>query len=514
MRLTQGLCRAVQVRPNAIATIDGDIRRTWRETGERVARFGTALRALGVHEGDRVAVLANNCTGFYEAYFAIFWAGGVIVPFNTRLAGPELQFQLDDAGATVVLFGQEFAHVASDLKLAGTTRRIFIGLDGAEDPADHGFEQLIAKTQAGQEVCRDDDDLAGIFYTGGTSGLPKGVMLKHRNLAAMAVNLIMAVKIDEDCVNLHAAPMFHLADIGTFMTTMVAGTHVFVRQLNEEKILQLIERHRITHIFTVPAVIDRLAKHPRLAGTDLSSLHVLGYGGSPIPRGTYDLARANFPNVNFVQGFGLTEMGAHTFLGPRYHHPGADPEKMKSAGRACFGYEVKIVDKNGMELPRRQVGEIVGRGDNVMVGYWHRPDETALVLRDGWLHTQDVGFMDEDGFVYVTDRLRDMIVTGAENVYSIEVENVLSKHPAVDECAVIGVPDERWGERVHAVIVPKAGYSIDLQSADTFCRKEIAGYKCPKSIELRTQPLPRTAAGKILKRELRDPHWEGQERAV
>lgn len=514
MRLTQGLCRAVQVRPDGIATIDGERRRSWREIGERVARFAGALRTLGISPGDRVAILAHNCDAFYEAYFAIFWAGAVIVPLNTRLARQELQLQLDDAGAKAVLFGAEFERTVSELKRAATAACVYIGLDGAVAPAEHGFEHLMAVSARVEEIVRRDEDLAGIFYTGGTSGLPKGVMLTHRNLAAMAVNLIMAVKIDEDCVNLHCAPMFHLADIGTFMTTMVAGTHVFVRQLNEEKILQLIARHHITHVFTVPAVIDRMAKHANAATANISSLRVLGYGGAPMPLGTYDIARKRFPDVDLVQGFGLTEMGAHTFLGPRHHRPAADPEKLKSAGQTCFGYETRIVDANGAEVPRRTVGEIVGRGDNVMAGYWNRPEETARALRDGWLHTQDAGFMDEEGFVYITDRLRDMIVTGAENVYSIEVENVVSRHPAVEECAVIGVPDERWGERVHAIVVPKAGAQLDLKTLDAFCREQIAGYKCPKSLDMRTQPLPRSAAGKVLKRELREPFWQGRDRAV
>ncbi len=513
MRLTQGLCRAVQVRPGGVATIDGERRRTWLEVSDRIARFAGALQCLGVNPDDRVAILAHNCDAFFEAYFAIFWAGGVIVPLNTRLTRQELQMQLDDAGAKIVLFGAEFARTAEELKRSAGIE-VFIGLDDSQAPADHGFNDLIAQHPAIEETVRHETDLAGIFYTGGTSGLPKGVMLTHRNLAAMAVNLIMAAKLDEDCVNLHCAPMFHLADIGTFMTTMVGGTHVFVRRLTEEKILELIERHGITHAFTVPVVIDRLAKHPRAAAADLSSLRLLGYGGAPMPAGTYDIARRRFPSVDFVQGFGLTEMGAHTFLGARHHRPGADPEKLKSAGQVCFGYEIKIVDRSGTELPRRAIGEIIGRGDNVMAGYWKRPAETAEALRDGWLHTQDAGFMDEDGFVYVTDRLRDMIVTGAENVYSVEVENVLSRHASVEECAVIGVPDERWGERVHAIVVPKAGAQPDLETLDAHCRQHIAAYKCPKSLELRMQPLPRNAAGKVLKRELRQPYWEGRDRAV
>jgi long-chain acyl-CoA synthetase len=515
MRLTQGLCRALQVRPDGIATIDGDRKRSWQEVADRVARFAAALRTLGRRAGDRVAVIAHNCDAFYQAYFAIFWAGAVIVPLNTRLALPELRFQVEDADVSALLFGAEFAGVAQELQRSTQHVRHYIGLDAEASAGDEeSFSGLIAAHSPGDEVVRANEDLAGIFYTGGTTGLPKGVMLTHRNLSAMAMNLIMATKIDEDCVNLHSAPMFHLADIGTFMTTMVAGTHVFARRLDEQLMLQLIERHAVTHVFTVPAVIDRMAKHPLAASANLSSLKLLGYGGAPMPSGTYDIARQRFPDVDFVQGFGMTEMGAHTYLGPRQHRPGADPERLKSAGQACFGYEIRVVDPSGKPLGPRQMGEIIGRGDNVMAGYWNRPEETAHVLREGWMYTQDVGFVDEDGFLYITDRLKDMIITGGENVYSIEVENVVSRHPAVDECAVIGIPDETWGERVHAVVVLKAGSAVELEPLRAYCREHIAGYKCPRSMEVRSKPLPRSAAGKVLKRELRELYWAGRTRNV
>ena len=512
MRLTQTLKRAVLVRPDHVATIDGDRTRTWREVEDRVARLSGALRGLGVKEGDRVAVLANNCDAYYEAYFAILWSGACIVPLNTRLAPAETRFQLQDAGATVMLFGEEFAGVAAELKpqLPGITA--WIGMDGPAGPADHGFEALITGAPPAVEVERKADDLAGIFYTGGTTGLPKGVMLTHRSLSAMAVNLTMSLKVDETIVNLHSAPMFHLADIGTFMATMVGGTHVFVRRLDESVMLDLIERWGITHIFTVPAIIDRLARHPK--GDIARGLKVLGYGGAPMPLGAYDVARARFPEVDFVQGFGMTEMGAHTFLEAKHHRPGADPEKMKSVGQPCYGYEIMIVDPEGNEVPRRTLGEIVGRGDNMMVGYWNRPEETARALKDGWMWSGDAGFMDEEGFVYITDRYKDMIVSGGENVYSIEVENVVSRHPSVIECAVIGVPDETWGERVHAIVVLKPGETLDLDGLAAHCRAEIAGYKTPRSLQLLDQPLPRSAAGKVLKTELRAPWWGGRERKV
>jgi|SRR5215217_747376 len=508
MRLTQTLRRAVLVRPDATATIDGDRVRTWRQVHDRVRRLSGALRGLGVKEGDRVAILANNCDAYFEAYFGILWSGAVIVPLNTRLAPAETKFQLEDAGVTVMLFGEEFAETASILKPQLPGIGAWIGMDGADASADHALEDLIARGELVPEIMRKAEDLAGIFYTGGTTGLPKGVMLSNRSLSAMAVNLTMSLKVDETIVNLHSAPMFHLADIGTFMATMVGGAHVFVRKLDENVMLDLIERWNITHIFTVPAIIDRLARHPK--GGIARKLKVLGYGGAPMPMGTYDVARARFPEVDFVQGFGMTEMGAHTFLSAEHHRPGADPEKMKSVGQPAYGYEIMIVDEAGNEVPRRTLGEIVGRGDNMMIGYWNRPEETAKALRDGWMWSGDAGFMDEAGFVYITDRFKDMIVSGGENVYSIEVENVLSRHPAVVECAVIGVPDDKWGERVHAVVVLKAGETLELEALSAHCRAEIAGYKTPRSLQVLDAPLPRSAAGKVLKTELRAPWWDGR----
>ncbi len=509
MRLSQPLCRAVRVNPTGRATIDGERVRDYRTLADRVTRLASGLAGLGVNTGDRVAILANNCDTFLELYYAVVWMGAVVVPLNTRLAAKEIAFQLEDAGVRVVCFGREYIPMVAILRQNGPSDRVYVAMDEEGVPGGRDIASLIAASEPMGEVSGSSNDLAGIFYTGGTTGLPKGVMLSHNNLHCMASSLIMALKVDERCVNLHAAPMFHLADIGLFMTTMVAGQHVLTRKLSEDLILDLIARWGITHIFTVPAVIDRLAKHPRAATTELSSLMVLGYGGAPMPMGTYVAARARFPQTDFVQGYGMTEMAASTLLGPECHRPGADPAKLNSVGKVIYGYELRIVDPEGQEVPPGQMGEIVGRGDNVMLGYWNRPAETAAALRDGWMHTQDGGYIDEQGFIYITDRLKDMIITGGENVYSIEVESVLSTHPLVDECAIIGVPDSQWGERVHGIIVPKDKDAVDLESVTAFMRERIAAYKCPKTFEVRRAPLPRNAAGKILKTELRN-HYAAQ----
>jgi len=426
-----------------------------------------------------------------------------MVPLNTRLTPRELAFQLCDAGVRVLFYGGEFADVAADLLAQGTVSTL-IALDPGVGPTGHSLAALIASNECAEEAYSEGSALAGIFYTGGTTGLPKGVMLSHGALRAMAENLLMQIVFVKGDVNFHAAPMFHLADIGTLFATMAGGTHVFRRTFDADVILADIARYCVTHCFTVPTVIERMCRSLLVGSLDLSSLRYLGYGGASMPAASIALARERFPHAGLLQGYGQTEFPAATFLSPAAHLIGADETKLRSCGQVCYGYDIRIVDDAGKEVPRGTVGEIVGRGENMMSGYWRRPEETAEVLRDGWIHTRDAGFMDDEGYVYITDRLKDMIVSGAENIYSIEVENALSWHPAVLETAVIGVPDQKWGERVHAVVVIKRDVAApDGRELADFCRQRIAGYKVPKSFEFRDEALPRSAAGKILKGKLR-----------
>lgn len=499
MELSQLVRRAVQVNARGIATVDGDTRRTWAQEGDRIARLAAGLAARGVGEGDRVAILGGNSVHYWEALFALFQLGAVAVPLNTRLTAAELAYQLGDAGAVMLLAGTGFGDMAQSLRVGALQ-----ALVGIEDQVlDVALETLIADHQPRAEFAMGDDRLAGIYYTGGTTGLPKGVMLSHRNLYAMASNLVMHLKVDCHSVVLHSAPMFHLADFASFVATMVAGTHVVIPRFDDETMLHAIADARVTHTFTVPLMIDRIARHPRLAEFDISSLKVLGYGGAPMPRGTYEHARATFPQIEFCQGFGMTEMPAHTFLDMEAHRDPPESPRLRSAGQAGYLYEVRICDREGRTLPPGQFGEIAGRGDNVMMGYWNRPEETAAVLRDGWMFTGDAGFIDEDGNVTITDRFKDMIVTGGENVWTIEVENVVSRFPGVLECAVIGLPDTKWGERVHAIVGMGPDGQFDEAAFDAHCREGLAGYKRPRSVEVVRQPLPRSGAGKILKRALR-----------
>ena len=492
MRVTNALVRACRLAPDAPAAIDEDRSYTWREIADNVSRMAGELARRGIEPGAKVAVLANNGIPFFMAWYAVPWSGAVIVPLNTRLALAELDFQLRDAQVSLLLHDADFAAQAEELLAKGSVAQI-MATDGAFDAC----EPLAEYEGKGA--------LAGIFYTGGTTGLPKGVMLSHSNLTAMAMNLLAHMDFQSGDVLFHAAPMFHLADIGTLFGTMACGVHVFRKILDPATMIEDFAAHGVTHCFTVPVMIERLTAEAAARDLNLSGLQYLGYGGSPMAAASLDKARAQFPGVRFIQGYGQTEFPAATFLSPEDHSPDADPALLRSCGRACYGYDIRIVDEAGKEVPRGTVGEIVGRGDNMMMGYLERPEETAETLKNGWIYTRDAGWMNDDGYIFITDRLKDMIVTGAENVYSIEVENALSYHPAIIESAVIGLPDPKWGERVHAILVVSAGSPLPSdQDLRKHCRERIAGYKIPKTFEYRTELLPRSAAGKILKRELRD----------
>jgi acyl-CoA synthetase (AMP-forming)/AMP-acid ligase II len=505
MHLTQGLHRALQATPDGTATVFGDRVRTFAEHGDRISRFAGALRDLGIRGGDRVAILALNSDRYAEYLLAVPWADAVLNPVNIRWSPVEIAYSLNDSGTTVLLIDDAFAPMAPVLREAvpGLTTLIHCG-DGPTPEGMLGYEDLVAASAPVADARRGGDNLAGLFYTGGTTGFPKGVMLTHRNLVTSALGTVATGQLlGPGSRFLHAAPMFHLADLAAWAgQVLLGGRQVMIPFFEPTAVLGAIEKHGVTDILLVPTMIQMLADHPAVGDHDLSSLRRLLYGGSVISAGVLERTRRALPGVRLTQAYGMTELApVATLLWPDDHHG----ERLRSAGRAAPHAEVEVVAADGTTAPAGTVGEIRVRGDNVMIGYWHRPEETAAVLRDGWMHTGDAGYLDADGFLYVVDRLKDMIITGGENVYSAEVENALGQHPAVRSAAVIGLPDERWGEAVHACVVTAPGSTVATADLQAFLRERIAGYKVPRSIDFLDE-LPISGAGKVLKRVLRDSH--------
>ncbi|WP_031469848.1 acyl-CoA synthetase [Sciscionella sediminilitoris] len=513
MYLTQSLHRALQQAPDAPFTLCGPRTRTAAESAERVARLGGALRELGVKPGDRVAMLAFNSDRFHEYLLGCWWIGAVVNPVNIRWAPPEIRYSLEQSGTRILLVDDAFLPTAE--KLRGDLDTVIYCGDQQTPDGLLTYEALLSAADAVEDGRYGGDTLAGVFYTGGTTGFPKGVMLSHANMITSALGTqAMGPLTAPGHRMLHAAPMFHLAALAAWNTQMlVGGSHVFIPAFEPVTAMEAIQNDYASVVMLPPVMIQALVDHPDLAAFDLSGLRTVIYGASPIPETLLKRAMDELPSASFVQGYGMTEVApvATVLTGDDHRHHHSD--RLSSAGRAAPHCEVKVVDADGKELPRGQVGEVVIRGGNVMSGYWAKPAETEAVLRDDWFHTGDGAYMDPDGYLFIVDRIKDMIVTGGENVYSIEVENALAQHPAVATCAVIGVPDATYGERVHAVVVLTDGHTASADELRDHCKRLIAGYKAPRTVDFAAQ-LPLSPAGKILKRELREPHWKGTGRSV
>jgi acyl-CoA synthetase (AMP-forming)/AMP-acid ligase II len=518
IHLTQGVHRAMRQHPDRPATVCGSRRQNHAQFADRVARMAGALQQLGMNAGDRVGILSLNSDRYLELYFAVWWGGGVVNPINTRWSAGEIAHSIDHCDTRILAVDETFAPLVVDLSERSRSLRTIIHAgDGPRPSGMFAYEQLIADHAPVTDALRCDGDLAGVFYTGGTTGFPKGVMLSHANLYSGALVGLIEGLAQEGDIGLHSAPMFHLAD-GAFslMLTLRGCTHVMVPSFQPERVLDAIQAERISCLVLAPTMMQMLVDHPRLSAYQLDSLQTIFYGASPISEALLERVVQSLPGTRFFQAYGQTEMSPIvSILRPEFHTAeGHRLGKLRSAGRPAMCVEVKIVDADTRELPRGEVGEILARGPGVMQGYWNDPEQTSAALRDGWVHTGDGAYMDEDGFIFVVDRVKDMIVSGGENVYSAEVENAIALHPAVAMCAVIGIPDEHWGEAVHAYVVCKPGTpAIDADSVKAHCRALIAGYKCPRSVEFR-DALPVTGTGKVLKNALRDPYWRGQFRRI
>jgi long-chain acyl-CoA synthetase len=526
--MTVNLCRTLERAASqfadSIAVVDGEKRFTYRELEGRVAAFDCGLRSLGIQDGEVVAVMMLNSHEHLELWFALPRGGFVINDLNIRLAPAELQFILEDSGAVALVVDDAFGESGSALAQACSAVRFLIHAgDGALPEGAIAYESVIASGAEAIEPARAlaPTTLAGIFYTGGTTGRPKGAMLSHANVEVNAKHILISWGYDAEDRYLHAAPMFHLADgASTYALTAVGGRHVVIPAFDPELTVATIEAERITRVLLVPTMINLVVNHPGTAERDLSSISRITYGASPMPA---ELLRRAMELIDceWMQAYGMTEASPLVATLPASDHErgarGEEPyaSRLRSAGAPVVGVEVSVRRADGSVADVDEPGEIWVRGPNMMSGYWNRPEETAAAIdADGWYHSGDLARVDADGYLYIVDRVKDMIISGGENIYSSEVENALYDHAAVLEAAVFGVPDEHWGERVHAAIVLRPGLQADEAELIEHCRERIAGYKLPRSVEFHEEMLPKSGAGKILKRDLREPYWRGLERQV
>ena len=508
--LTQGIRRALLLRPGGLAVIDGERSFTWSQFDDRVARLAGAFKRHGLTPGGRVVLLALNSHRSLECFYAAMWAGGVIVPLNHRLSHDELAAQVADCAPDLIVLVEDFAAMAADLRAGVDSVRTVIHAGDGEAPVrTASYESALAGAQPVPDAGRSGDDLACLLYTSGTTSAAKGVMLSHGNFIANTANTVAELGLCEQTIHLNHGPLFHVAAAARlFSVTHSAGCHVFLPRFVAADVIAEIERREITHATFVPTMFRAMLDDPALTDSTLPSLQVISYGSAPMPEALLDEIMRALPGTRFVQSYGMTELSpVVTMLGWRDHLPERRSSGvLRSAGRPVLFAEVAVVGPGDQPLAVGETGEIVARGPNVMQGYWNRPALTADALRNGWMHTGDLGYFDSDGYLYVVDRLKDMIISGGENVYSQEIENVLGLHPAVSQCAVLGLPHPHWGESVHAVVTLKAGAATTPEALIVHCRDRIAHYKCPRSIDIRQAPMPLSGANKILKSALRDEH--------
>ena len=491
---------------------------TFGDLDERASKVAAALTAQGVAPGDRVAYLDKNAPEFFELMFACAKLGAVLAPLNWRLAEPELMAIVADCGAEVLIVGAEFDSLAEAVaESVSRLRKVLVVGDSATFPSYEQWTGAQAPVDSGHEGKPDDVVLQ--LYTSGTTGEPKGVMLSEQNLMALASSGVEVLGLDQASVNLVPMPLFHIGGSGYALVGLYSGCHtILVRQTDAPKILLAISEHLVTNTFVVPAVLSMMLAIIEDEPFDLSSLRVVSYGASPISENVLTRAMEAF-GCCFVQAYGLTETtGTVTLLSDEDHRralAGEHPERLRSAGRPVPGAAVKIIDVlTRTEQASGEVGEIWIRSRQNTVGYWEKPTETAALFgTDGWLRSGDAGYVDAENYLFIHDRVKDMIISGGENVYPAEVENVLMSHPEVSDVAVIGVPSDRWGETVKAVVVKVPDTEPEAEAIMAFARERLAHYKCPKSVEF-ADALPRNPSGKVLKRELRAPYWEDQRRPV
>ncbi len=515
--LSQLLTRAALINGEADSVTEMGQSVSWRAFQDRVEHLAGVLLHLGVARGDRVGFYLVNSIRALELIFASARIGAVIVPINIRFAGPEILDCLTDCGARFLFVQPEMWDTIAALNLSETAIEnvIFCPLSDSAKEADRACPEraldLASLPSAPVTVLPGaGDEVAAIFYTSGTTGRPKGVMLTHNGIVANELQWISALELSREDRLMIIAPMFHAAGALNAIGTVSLGCGVhFMGAFDIDLMLGAIQEHKITKIGLIVVMLEMVGRHPRLSEYDLTSVRKISYGGSPISESALLQARETFPNADLFQVYGQTEGGPTVSILPAAcHHP--DHPKIRSAGLPVIGTSIAIMDEEGALLSAGEIGEVCITGPGVTVGYWGNEAETQASFRGAWLKTGDAGYLDDDGFLFICDRVKDMIISGGENVYSSEVENALMKFDGMVECAVIGIPSDKWGEQVHAIIRLGAGQSCDADDIIAHCREWLAGYKVPRSVEFREAPLPVSPSAKILKNILRQPYWENK----
>ncbi len=514
LTMSSALDRARRTFPDRPAIIEAapGVNQNWAEHVDRVARLAAGLRSLGLEPGQRFGILSRNTHRQCELLHAGYWSGVVPVPINVRLAAPEIAFVLEDSGCRLLAVDPALAGMLDKPEFEPWKGRVFM-LGSVEESKDKPFARLpchdeligSARPAALRDAAEDEDAI--LLYTGGTTGRAKGVRLTHRNIFSNGLQVGITLGIRHDDIYLHVAPMFHSADLLATALTLSGGAHAYLPGFDPAAWLAAIERTRTTFTMLAPTMLIMVLQHPDFAQRDLSSLRIQVYGSAPMAEAWIRRTLEALPRAAVTQGYGLTETAPIlTFLEHRHHRDAIDSgnlERLTAAGKALPGVDLRIVDEEANEAAPGASGEVIVRGPNITPGYHGLPEVNAATFRNGWFHTGDVGRVDAEGFLYLLDRKKDIIVTGGENVYSSEVEAALFQHPQIADVAVIGVPDELYGEAVFAVVVPKPGATLDQEEVAAHCRKLIGGYKIPRRMAF-VEALPKSALGKALKSELRE----------
>ncbi len=508
--------RNARLNPEREALVFGTTRLSYRAFDEAANRLANALRGLGVAKGDRVAILLRNCLEYEIAVFGIAKAGAVIVPVNFRLNPEEIRFILTHAHAQVVITADEYLDLLASVKGELGDVKTWLSVSPGTRQT-FAFDTVLAAGAAERpNVEIREDDLAYIFYTSGTTGLPKGAMITHGNITASAHIGALELRVRHEEIALFSIPLFHGGGGSIPLGFFLMGATVVIAEYEPERVAALIQQERITTATFVPAMILFLMNSPARSRYDLTSLKKLIDGAAPMPTDRLTAVILEW-GVEFYNIYGLTETAPYiSVLHPEDFTLTGAPEKVRrlgSVGREVIGVEARVVDTTGCEVGPGAVGEIIARGPNFTRGYWNAPAETAQAIRQGWFYTGDVATLDEERYLYIVDRKKDVIISGGENIASVEVEAALYQHPAVLEAAVIGVPDEHWGEAVKGVVVLREGAVVSASELIDYCRTQLASYKKPRSIDF-IQVLPRNPSGKVLKHQLREPYWRGHVRRV